>query len=344
MSFTELDPSAVSKLLNAKITVLEQLVEYLFDPDHKVMQDAVTTLQVLMQADSDPRAEVEITATQILEKKDRSWPASAYLKSFLPKKRVSDRGGLQPHLEYPKPTTPLLWTTAGKPFNEWVVALCCSFTCCTVKDPFLNKLSRICELKPLFAETLLPYIVYDSLRSDPSLKAALSGLVKGFFSRYQTEDVRALQAITNCVTFLRRAIPPAPKGREKSVLTPFQGNFWMDLDFLDVVHAAQRCGLYEASLLFLEVWFENKDKQLLFSGAVVDRPTAIEELLNTKVSSTLQMLVDAYTNLSEPDGLHGLASASRNFALQVRRVVASLLCHWEKTDKRLLSFPVVNKA
>ena len=36
--------------------------------------------------------------------------------------------------------------------------------------------------------------------------------------------------------------------------TPWDNNFWLDLDFLDVARAAQRCSAYFTSLLYIEIW------------------------------------------------------------------------------------------
>ncbi len=36
--------------------------------------------------------------------------------------------------------------------------------------------------------------------------------------------------------------------------TPWDNNFWLDLDFLDVAKAAQRCAAYFTSLLYIEIW------------------------------------------------------------------------------------------
>ena len=36
--------------------------------------------------------------------------------------------------------------------------------------------------------------------------------------------------------------------------TLWDNNFWLDLDFLDVAMAAQRCSAYFTSLLYIEIW------------------------------------------------------------------------------------------
>ena len=41
--------------------------------------------------------------------------------------------------------------------------------------------------------------------------------------------------------------------------TPWDNNFWLDLDFLDVARAAQRCSAYFTSLLYIEIWCGAKE-------------------------------------------------------------------------------------
>ena len=192
-------------------------------------------------------------------------PASEYIRAFSAQKKHSD--SLSSSRYDRSPTDPDLWTTTGKQFSDWVVTLCCSFIHHAVKDTFLATLAPICEQKSNMAEWLMPYILHDVLRADDSLRGQVSEVIKGLFSRHKVEDIQALQVAIDCVVYLRRSQPPQPrtKSSDKSGkdTSPFQGNFWLNLNFLDIARAAQRCGSHETSLLYLEIWFENEDKSIL---------------------------------------------------------------------------------
>ena len=62
------------------------------------------------------------------------------------------------------------------------------------------------------------------------------------------ESVRTMLAV---VTYLRTQNIPR-KGRGQGTL--WDNNFWLDLDYLEVASAAQRCSAYFTALLYTEVW------------------------------------------------------------------------------------------
>ena len=47
--------------------------------------------------------------------------------------------------------------------------------------------------------------------------------------------------------------------RSNIASNPWDNNFWLDLNFLDVARAAQRCSAYFTSLLYIEIWHGAKD-------------------------------------------------------------------------------------
>ena len=55
----------------------------------------------------------------------------------------------------------------------------------------------------------------------------------------------------SAVTYLRTQTRPK-RGRRQT--TPWDNNFWLDLDYLDVATAAQKCSAYFTSLLYTEIW------------------------------------------------------------------------------------------
>lgn len=62
------------------------------------------------------------------------------------------------------------------------------------------------------------------------------------------ESVRTMLAV---VTYLRTQNIPR---KERGQGTLWDNNFWLDLDYLEVASAAQRCSAYFTALLYTEVW------------------------------------------------------------------------------------------
>lgn len=68
------------------------------------------------------------------------------------------------------------------------------------------------------------------------------------FFAVKKESVRTMLAV---VTYLRTQNLPK-KGRGQG--TVWDNNFWLDLDYLEVALAAQRCSAYFTALLYTEIW------------------------------------------------------------------------------------------
>ena len=68
------------------------------------------------------------------------------------------------------------------------------------------------------------------------------------FCAVKKESVRTMLAV---VAYLRTQNVPK-KGRGQGTL--WDNNFWLDLDYLEVASAAQRCSAYFTALLYTEIW------------------------------------------------------------------------------------------
>ena len=42
------------------------------------------------------------------------------------------------------------------------------------------------------------------------------------------------------------------------VLTPWDNNFWLNVDYLEVAKAAQYCSAYFSTILYTEIWSDTK--------------------------------------------------------------------------------------
>lgn len=86
--------------------------------------------------------------------------------------------------------------------------------------------------------------------------------------------------------------------------TPWDNNFWLDLDFLSVAKAAHACSAHFTSLLFTEIWHGAKDQS---SSDAVDIVPSQRSLVMEGVD-VQRMLLAAYSRIGEPDSLYGACS------------------------------------
>ena len=85
--------------------------------------------------------------------------------------------------------------------------------------------------------------------------------------------------------------------------TPWDNNFWLDLDFLAVAKAAHLCSAHFTSLLFTEIWSGAKGQSSSDVMEVVGVPS--QQMENVDVQ---RMLLVAYSQIGEPDSLYGACS------------------------------------
>ena len=144
------------------------------------------------------------------------------------------------------------------------------------------------------------------------------------------------------------------------ISTLWDNNFWLDLDFLDVAMAAQRCSAYFTSLLYIEIWHGSKwwgalfrNMCLYFSHAqfasdaahhspmevvLEEDEAAIPTLSQTGLTgsasledpSVQQLLLEAYSNIGEPDSLYGVCAgktSSKDTWLRLYEQEG----HWERS-------------
>ncbi|CAH3032263.1 unnamed protein product [Porites lobata] len=228
--------------------------------------------------------------------------------------------------------------------EQWITKLACTLIeSGLVKDEVLFVLSPICRTKVEFAEHVFPYLVHNVLECDDDVaRTTLSDQFRNFFSHcngtsvitssasspfpstvpssntsgifgMKKESVRTMLAV---VTYLRTQNIPR-KGRGQATL--WDNNFWLDLDYLEVASAAQRCSAYFTALLYTEVWADiEKSKE--DSPVTISLPSNSQNLAmeiassqnsEGSLSTSYQTLIlEAYGAIGEPDSVYG-AGAGR---------------------------------
>ena len=99
--------------------------------------------------------------------------------------------------------------------------------------------------------------------------------------------------------------------------TPWDNNFWLDLNFLSVAMAAQQCSAYFTSLLYIEIWNGVKSstngrhhRSRSSSSSVSDELDHSGDSLGRSAEVKAQrLLLEAYSRIGEPDSLYGARSA-----------------------------------
>lgn len=123
----------------------------------------------------------------------------------------------------------------------------------------------------------------------------------------------------------------------KGTVSPWDNNFWLDLDFLSVAKAAHVCSAHFTSLLFTEIWHGAKGQRQTGDDVMEVDPSQPSEVLEN--SDIQQILLTAYRNIGEPDSLYGACSAHATD--EITRV--HLYQHekeWTKSLSRLYTVPV----
>ncbi|XP_078699305.1 serine-protein kinase ATM-like [Branchiostoma floridae x Branchiostoma belcheri] len=231
-----------------------------------------------------------------------------------------------------------LWIPEPGCHGNWITELVCSLIDSgAVGDEVLRLLTPVCKVKVDFCEQLLPFLVHSILlEGRDSTRQLLSLQLSAFFSQHcQTAetasrsatplptqasqvlptkpalDQASVNTMLRVVHYLRQQTRPA---RDSRKATPWHNNFWLDLDYLEVSKAAQTCGAYFTSLLYMEIYCEQRKAEedtqgsQQSQGSQDSQGSALSSLstLSDNSSLTLQsLLMEAYCHIGEPDGVYG---------------------------------------
>ncbi|XP_035311971.1 serine-protein kinase ATM isoform X5 [Cricetulus griseus] len=234
-----------------------------------------------------------------------------------------------------------LWVPQSESHDIWIKALTCAFLDSGgIKSEVLQLLKPMCEVKPDFCQTVLPYLIHDVLlqNTHESWRTLLSTHVRGFFTSCFKHFSQASRSATPANSdsepehFLRCCLD---KNSQRTMLavvdymrrqkrpssgTAFDDAFWLDLNYLEVAKVAQSCAAHFTALLYVEIYSDKKsmDEQEKRDVLMVNRsPTFEEGSQGTTISSlsekskeetgiSLQdLLLEIYRSIGEPDSLYG---------------------------------------
>ncbi|KXJ05679.1 Serine-protein kinase ATM, partial [Exaiptasia diaphana] len=271
-----------------------------------------------------------------------------YLEPFKPSRKKKTNTSGAPFISHEEDFRtligkPSLWipgsTNENTSHESWV-------TCLTraliesggVQDDILVLLSPVCKAKAEFADHIFPYLIHNILDTgDDHHRDVLSEQIQGFFHHCIGRNTlssrpssplsvvegepshqvskQSIRSMLNVVNYLRSQ-PRAKRGRGES--TPWDNNFWLQLDYLDVAQAAQACSAHFTALLYAEIWSDiqrtlsdspvNITLPAHSQGMEVDEHT---QSTDSGVGTNFQsLLLEIYSCIGEPDSVYG-AGAGR---------------------------------
>ncbi|KAL3883922.1 hypothetical protein ACJMK2_030148 [Sinanodonta woodiana] len=205
-----------------------------------------------------------------------------------------------------------------------------------VQDELLAELGPICNIKTSLCELILPYLVHDILvRGSNDHREVLSRHIAGFFhdhcshlpgrfSRCQSvlSDVSislnkdSVRTMLGVVQYLRQQNRPK-EGHHQ--MTPWDNNFWLDVDYLQMAKAAQFCSAHFTAVLYAEIWYrvqrekdDHSESQSQISQSLSQsqsQETRIDSLSGASSDRTginvQDLLLEAYKWIGDPDGVYG---------------------------------------
>ncbi|KAK3593829.1 hypothetical protein CHS0354_011431 [Potamilus streckersoni] len=205
-----------------------------------------------------------------------------------------------------------------------------------VQDELLAELGPMCNIKTSLCELILPYLVHDILvRGTDDHREILSRHIAGFFqdhcsqlpgrlSRCQSvlSDVSismnkdSVRTLLTVVQYLRQQNRPK-EGHHQ--MTPWDDNFWLDVDYLHMAKAAQFCSAHFTAVLYAEIWCdvqrekaEHSKNQSQISQSLSQsqsQETRIDSLSGSSSDKTglnvQELLLEDYKWIGDPDGVYG---------------------------------------
>lgn len=177
--------------------------------------------------------------------------------------------------------------------TELVRAILTSALMSANDDDVFRNLAPLCRLKVEVSEGAMPYVVHSLLQNDDTgiVKKCLSTHIQAFFQAYcdaisirnnQIKEApslsknlpavffpkKSVQVMLNVVQYLRKQNRKSVRGvgggggaggkqaQANIQQTPWDNNFWLDLDYLPIARAAHFCKANFTALMFVEIWWE----------------------------------------------------------------------------------------
>ena len=306
---------------------LRALSEYLVDPDHRIVHDALRACKALLSTPWGAQALNDMEASA------RIYLAHLSLPSGDPHSDLDEAAVLAAPLDDDS-----LWSPPApglhysRRYDAWLCKLAHALLS-HARGFTLLMCHGLVGCKAELAALLLPYAFAD-IAADAgtgaggaALQQLLSRKVEAHVLRNPAAGARATHTLLECLAFLRNVyvqaccvggLPSNPENRSAlgpaalgSGPTSWATIHWLDIDYLCVARAALSCGACFTALQYVEYWCENAHGKLEL-GAV--------DSLNDAgpLPAHIAVALEAHAMCGETDGIYGLLRAP-HVTLQLRR-------------------------
>ncbi|XP_070188647.1 serine-protein kinase ATM-like [Littorina saxatilis] len=320
--------------------VFHYLHQYLIDPSVEVVRMASMTLKKLLATAAGLQFSTDYKDR--LANKDFLFQ---YLHPFRPGKQVMSpqSSGTAQNLQQFHDHVGIgeLWEAEHTDHSRWIIDLCVALLQSgAVTDPILALLQPVCQSKVEFSEMLLPYLVHEILiPGHPDHRELLSQRISGFFhthcdltssqsARSSSDDQAksicvnkdSVRVMLRVVNFLRTQKRPAKGPRH--VVTAWDNNFWLDLNYLDVAWAAHNCAAHFSAVLLAEIWWEANRESEPAAANDSNEPSQNCMDVQSQTSSLFSegsaddragiqtLLLEALRSIGDPDAVYGCGAGS----------------------------------
>ncbi|XP_057314212.1 serine-protein kinase ATM-like isoform X3 [Hydractinia symbiolongicarpus] len=168
-----------------------------------------------------------------------------------------------------------------------------------VQSNFLVQTDRLCQVHTLFGNLCLPVLLQDVLQKHDN-----QHVMTQFFNKWvnsflalkknavQKKDAeKKMIVLINLIQELRRHNVPSYIVKTS---TPWDNNFWLDINYNEYANAAFHCSLYYAAAMFLEIACDSLRKNDMFEYNSNNKPT--------------DLICQVYESIGEEDYIYGLAA------------------------------------
>ncbi|CAM1304006.1 ATM (predicted) [Pycnogonum litorale] len=325
-------------------TVLKSLNTLLVDADYMVKHAAGSVLKHILTISS---VSVYLSSSEDEEIRD-IYP---YIKPFIIKNKSVQKPTFDIRNACDVIGNELLWMPNHDDHNRWITELVCTLIMSgAVNDEVLNLVEPVCRVNVEFCEEILSFVIWSIIQRDSqSIIDVLSAQISTFFrkrcecitSQDNQEKLattiimnkQSVRAMIGVVQYLRLQKTSSVQRKDKT--TPWDDNFWLNVDYLDIAEAARFCSAYFTSLLYCEIWIEqykqNIDEEFASISASQESQwtSTIENLKSDDAKRVQNLLNDAYSSIGDPDSIYGCRFLHKiDFSNRIRRYKQEK--NWEK--------------
>ncbi|XP_069987249.1 serine-protein kinase ATM isoform X2 [Penaeus vannamei] len=225
---------------------------------------------------------------------------------------------------------------SGTSYEDWVICLACTLIGAGCSSEIITHILPVCRVKAEFSALMLPYIIHATLLADNGRKREVLSRQISFFFQQHVEKSKhksdtgmsnavdqmclnksCIQVLLSVIDYLRAQTPERSFTNSSSRLTPWEKNWWLRVNYLQVAQAAHYCGAHFSAILYLHLSSEeleheireNSDKETDVNSRQVPPLCRLSHLPENTVIRRLMLQI--YSTLGDSDGVEGCGGGSK---------------------------------